>query len=302
MRGLTITENPMGITAVRLHYSADPSKDPDNPNPELAERALEWLNQQKSLWPDPNDFEREFEINFFIGKGSRVFPQFSQTYHARPIQVNRRKVVYRSWDFGWITPACLIAQVDTHERLCVLRELVGLKKTTKDFAQDVLKKCGEWFPLHSAGFEDFCDPAGQHTRAIESEKSEKRDVEILAGLGIHPRYEYGWSRKDGRSLVHQLLALRADGTPGLYVDGDACPITLQAFLGRYVYPTRKDGKTAEDPDDDTHPWADVMGALRYLVTGLKNKLGLRALGRISYLQTAPAALDVGFHGYGTVKR
>jgi hypothetical protein len=83
------------------------------------------------------------------------------------------------------------------------------------------------------------------------------------------------------------------------VDDSSCPTLAQAFLGRYVYPVTKDGTTKDEPDDKTHPWADVMAAVRYLATGLQAKLGLR---RYRYGQGDPKSdqpTPVSYHGYGT---
>jgi hypothetical protein len=192
----------------------------------------------------------------------------------------------------------LIAQVDSRDRLLVLREVIGSQTTTKDFAQRVIEECAKAWPHNSAGYEDYDDPAGQQVSSIESEKSERRDAEVLNGLGIFTKHEWGWSRKDGRSLVHQLLQVRTDGSPGLLVDPAGCPILCQSFLGRYVYPETKDGKVQEEPDDKTHPYADVMAALRYLVTGLHGKLGLRRpIGN-----RTPTSPPEDYTGYGLPRR
>jgi hypothetical protein len=210
-------------------------------------------------------------------------------------------VLYRGWDFGWHCPVCLITQVDAKEHLLVIQEIVGKQRTTRDFAGDVIAECAKRYPNHAAGFVDYCDPAGQQIKSIENDRNERRDVEVLNGLGVFPTYQYGWSNKDGRTLVHQLLAIRSDGTPGLSIDPSGAPYLLQAFLGQYIYPERRDGKVSEDPNDDTHPWGDVMAALRYLVTGLFEKLGLRRL-----LPVIPPPVIGGpaleYHGYGTVRK
>lgn len=298
-RGLTTTTNPMGFRAIRLHYTADPQKDPLHSDPEVAERAGEWLDAQRKIYPDPNDWDQEMEVSFWVSKGRRVYPQFRHEIHCRSITLSDRRLMYRAWDFGWHTPVCLVGQSDGKDRLLIGREIVGREQTTFDFAKDVVRRCAEWYPYSAAGYEDFCDPAGQQVKSIENERNERRDIDILVGLGIHPRYEWGWSRKDGRTLVHRLLSLRTDHTPGLYVDAERCPLTAQAFLGRYVYPQTRDGKTAEDPDDKTHPWADVMAAVRYLVTGLHKKIGLQhfRIGSAPPPPTPPTHV-----GYGTPRR
>jgi len=298
--GLEIHDNTMGFTCVRLHYSALPERNVNNPDPKVAAGARAWLEMQRSQWPDPNDFEREFEISWYAGHGTRVFPQFTAHHHTQHIDYTPYKVIYRGWDFGWHTPVCLFAQIDRKDRLLVFKEIVGNQQTTSDFAKRVIERCAEWFPRHEAGFEDYCDPAGQQVKTVESERNERRDIEVLSGLGIHANYAWGWNRRDGRALIHQLLNLRSDGTPSLWVDNVGAALLAQAFLGRYVYPEKLDGTVMDEPDDKTHPWADVMAALRYLVIGLHPKLGVAraAFHRTTHFVSPPSD----YMGYGTPRR
>jgi len=303
MKGYQSSENPMLFRAIRLHYSCLPERNPFHPDPLLAAQGSEWLRLQRLQWPDPTAFEREFEISFFSGQGARVFPQFTVVNHTKILPLNPRRIVYRAWDFGWHAPVCLFAQIDEKDRLSLLHEIVGSKQTTHDFASKVVQRSNEWFPNHPGGFEDYCDPAGQQVRALENERNEKRDIEVLGGLGIHPKYQWGWSRKDGRSLIHQLLTIRSDGTPSLYVDDRACQLLSQAFLGRYIYPEKTDGSHDDEPDDKTHPWADLMAALRYMVIGLHPKLGVARFTfapRSSFVNMTESGTRT--HGYGTPKR
>ena len=287
MSELSVTENELGATVVRLHYSCDPTKDP------LTDEGAAWYASMRRMYPDENKWNQEFEINWWVAAGTRVYPEFSETLHVRPLEFNRRKVIYRAWDFGYLAPACLIAQVDGRDRLVCIREIIGNQETTKQFAQRVISKCAQWYPMHAAGFQDFCDPAGQQRKST-SEENETQDVEILKNLGIYPTWKHGWSRHHGRSLVHQLLVLRLDGTPGLYVDSRTCPVLVQGFLGKYVFPGRKNGQVADEPDEDNHPWADIHAALRYMATGLYNALGLKIEQRPPQVERA-----VTWHGYGT---
>ena len=272
----------MGWSAVRLHWSADPSKDDA------------WYEQARRFFPDENQWQSEYEINFFVTQGTRVYPEFTETLHCQPAVLRPRKVVYRAWDFGWHAPACLIGQIDEKDRLRLLYEVVGREQTTRSFAQTVIDRCAEWFPRHAPGFVDFCDPAGQQAQPA-AEKGEVRDVEVLQTFGIHPTWENGWSRKDGRALIHQLLRVRSDGTPGLYVDAPGCPILLQAFLGKFSFPESRDGRVRDEPDEGLHPWSDVQAALRYMATGLYTALGLR---RFNY-QPVMKKDQIKYMGYGT---
>ena len=294
MKGFDVRDTPARFKAVRIHYSADADRDP------ATEAGQKWYQAQRALYTNPNTWAVEQEVNFDVGVGTRVFPEFSYEHHIKPLAPNTRKVIYRGWDFGWHAPVCLFAQVDQKSRLLLLKEIVGSQTTTREFAQQVVKLSNEWFPSFVAGYEDFCDPAGQQVKSVESEKNERRDTEVLNGLSIFPQYQWGWSRKDGRSLVHQLLNVRADGSASLIVDSEGCPTLAQAFLGQYVFPVSKDGKVKEDPDDDTHPWADVMAAVRYLVIGLHPKLGVSRfqMGQVQNFVNMTGET----HGYGSPVR
>jgi hypothetical protein len=292
VKGLSISENALDFTVIRLHYSADESKDP------ATNAGLKWYESTRKLFPDPVKWQQEFEINFWVASGTRVYPEFNETDHCLDLDGYRpRKTIYRAWDFGWHAPACLIAQIDSKDRLVILKEIVGNQETTKDFAKKVIERCSQWFPSHSS-YRDFCDPSGQKHSSSAAEKSEARDVEVLQSFGVHPSWEWGWNRKDGRSLVHQLLVLRLDGTPGLYVVPSGCPVLLQGFLGKYVYPPKKGGTAHDEPDEANHPWADIHACLRYLCTGLYSALGLRRPGA----QPPAKTTELDFHGYGTKKR
>ena len=174
MKGFQISENAMGITAVKLHYSCDPAKDITHPNPATREQAQKWYDATRQMFPDENLWNQEMEVNWWVATGQRVFPEFRESIHAPgPQSHNKRKVLYRAWDFGWHAPACLIASIDSKDRLLVVREIIGHQQSTREFAQKVVDRCAEWYPLYTPGFQDFCDPAGQQVKSVESERSEK---------------------------------------------------------------------------------------------------------------------------------
>src|SRR5689334_17040669 len=109
-------DNELGFRAIRLHYSDSPAKDP------MTDAGATWLEEARKLYPDPLQWATEMEINFWVTAGLRVYPEFSETTHCEPREHRQRKVIYRAWDFGWLTPACVLAQIDERDRLIILRE------------------------------------------------------------------------------------------------------------------------------------------------------------------------------------
>ena len=87
----------------------------------------------------------------------------------------------------------------------------------------------------------------------------------------------------------------------MYVDPAACPVLSEAMLGRYVFPESKTrpGSLKEDPNDEEHPFGDIMAALRYLVTGLHAKLALTRFKASSLAQTTQTPRT---SGYGIARR
>ena len=167
MRGIEVRDNPMGMRAIRVHYTADPAKDPEHPDPAVAALAADWLAAQRMIYPDPNTFAQEMEINFFVGSGARVYPEFTQALHCQPLLFNPRKVVYRGWDFGYLCPVAILGQIDRDSRLLIVKEIIGRNQTTHEFAGAVIKQCAAWLPQHAPGYEDWVDPAGQQVQTIE---------------------------------------------------------------------------------------------------------------------------------------
>lgn len=275
-RGITIWQNDDAeITSIRVHYTAFPDKDPQNPDPEKAATASRWRDQQRKKYLTQNAWDQEMEINFKVSSGKRVYPTFSEVDHIldpenterygaslRPL---RRKKLIRSWDFGWHFPAVLIGQVDTRDRLILYGELQGRDTDIDRFAQQVLDYCasefGDW---SSVGYEDYCDPAGAQVRSIMSERNENTELQVLGRYGIFPSYATQ-PRRVGRGIILRLLEMRDDNSPALLVTRQ-CPIIISGMLGGYAYRPRPDGVTFhEDPDDDGY-YSHTQACLRYIVT------------------------------------
>jgi hypothetical protein len=74
-RGISTRTTSLGFHVMRLHYAADPDKDPDT------EAGRRWLEQAKAGMSDAR-WKKEFEIDYGALSGQLVFPGFDPGIHV----------------------------------------------------------------------------------------------------------------------------------------------------------------------------------------------------------------------------
>lgn len=89
---------------MRLHYSADPAKDPDT------EKGLRWFTSQVRGYPGGQagaKWQQEMEINFQIYSGQKVYPDWQerqQKVAVEPFDIPEEWPVYAGYDYGTSNP------------------------------------------------------------------------------------------------------------------------------------------------------------------------------------------------------
>ena len=240
-KGIWVRHNRNGFTIIGLHHSADPKKTP------------EWVAQMKKSYASEDAWKQEQELDFSKTEGARVYPGFKVDKHVRKLQYNPYRTIWRGWDFGFVHPAVVFAQLDENDRLCVLKEMMGEEVTINEFAKAVLKTSNELFP--GCSFRDAGDPAGR----ARTDKSEKTTVDILRSFGIKMHMQNS-GVDEGINCIRGLLVPRTDDKPGLFVD-PSCEILMDGFLGGYI--RKENGDAIKDGF-----YEHIMDALRYLVVVL----------------------------------
>ena len=127
MTGLTERLTKSGIPVLRLHYSADPHKNPET------EAGKHWLEDAIQGYPgglrSPR-WRKEMEVDYGALGGTKLFPDWEQW------STNGRIVIppftphgyrlYGSYDHGWRHPACyLVHGLGADGQLVTLWELFG---------------------------------------------------------------------------------------------------------------------------------------------------------------------------------
>jgi hypothetical protein len=276
MRGVGIRQNKNGFVAMRIHYSADPDKDPSTP------LGAKWYEEARAGVTD-EQWNREMEISFVAAGGRKVYSGFSRIVHTRELEYRSEKTLYRCWDFGHNHPAVLWAQLNDSDQLCILREHQGTDISIYDWAPQILALTEEKFP--NAKIADFCDPAG----AQKSDLSDFTRVDILRKeFKVRCRYQK-IAIQTGLEWVRKLMKVRADGSPGILIDSRYCPILIEGIEGGYVM-KKSDPDVPEEDDWYEH----LQDVLRYILNNIFRKLGLhkgpekkksdapRAEGRVLY--------------------
>lgn len=102
--GLEEKRNKEGHKVIRLHYSADPLK-----NPNTTEGA-EWFKKETSKYVggvSSLGWRREMEIDFGAGSGELVFPEFAEfekEFTCDPFEIDEKYTLFGGFDWGTRNP------------------------------------------------------------------------------------------------------------------------------------------------------------------------------------------------------
>ena len=110
--GVTQWRNPRnGLVVVQLHYTVDPVK-----------RTPEW-KREASRNLSPREWRREYEIDWTAPEGEPVVPEYQAGMHTQSFDWDPSLRPLRFWDFGFVSPVCLLAQQTLWGQVRVRREV-----------------------------------------------------------------------------------------------------------------------------------------------------------------------------------
>lgn len=247
IKGLWEQHNANGFDVLWLYYYADPDKDPER-------NGLQWYRKARKGF-SIKEWEQEYEISFISSGLEPIYPGFKREIHVASSRLtyNPQKPLLIGWDFGYKVQAVIICQLDDQDRIIVLRELTGNNVDTWTWTNEVLQYVAKNFPDASERY-SFCDDAGRQ----HYETSDLSSFDILTAYGFTPIS----SKKPimfGVGLIRRLLALRPDGTPGIYFD-PSCEFLIEGFEKGYHRPKSGEDKPVKDGLYDHY-----QDAFRYII-------------------------------------
>jgi hypothetical protein len=277
-----------GFTVARVHYSLDPLKN----TPAWVAMAKQGMTER--AW------NREYELDYTIFAGKTFFPEFKE-YNIADCIYQERETLYRSFDYGFHRPACLITKLNQFDQWCWLECILGEDEGIMKFGRRVFEHCVTHYP--GAYWFDAGDPAGEQ----KSDKSEKTSVQVLNSLGIYPRSQKQ-PIKQGAEIIRQKLAIRADGRAGLIVHPSQT-ILIDGFKGGLHYPEIEGAQTEKEYYEKDGFYEHPFDAARYIATEMFTVIGQTQManpitrsgdGRDEYAMGTPEREDRGTEAAGQI--
>lgn len=224
MKGVNFKRNSgNSFAVVRLHYTADPDKDPGT------ERGKVWYDTVRRGMPEEG-WQREYEINFTTMEGRPVYADFNMAQAVR-LKWNKTWVLYRGWDMGYHRPACHFSCFDNKDRwLWLYPEILGYDINLFDFLDYVFDLTQANFP--NAMIRDFVPHDARHVDEKAKEVNLNTDLKIMMSKGLTPEISPITNVFDGVKLIRQKMLLRKDGEYGTLVD-DRNTVCIEALQGGY---------------------------------------------------------------------
>lgn len=270
-----------GIHVVRLHYAADPTKDPSTPD------GAGWIKSYSSGYArglnDPY-WRKEMEIIYNAGGGENVFPHFSEWRTNSCIfippdpDVSNAKI-YASYDHGWTNPSCYLVHAVYPG---------GLKRTIWEFyasevpvsmiaeiikGNEIVTPDGRKFAGNPyAGKEVFkiADPEiDRRTQALYN-GANKSIYKLFQDCGVY--FTLG-ERGDDLTVVNWLVGnLWADPMNPVYQICSNCPYLIWE-LTKLKFPEYNFNKNQREVivDRDNHAWDALKYFLKRFPTTNKPK-------------------------------
>lgn len=259
---------------VKLHYTCDPRK-----------RTPEW-KQQASANMQPRAWRREYEIDWASPAGEPVIPEYVEETHCKEFEWDPRLRLLRFWDFGFVSPVCLFAQLTLYGQLRVRKELCpfntplhqlldGVEAITMELGgiDALIAKNDAWDvggqtpldPREKKDAFDAGDPAGQNFTDLGS------SAEVLGEKGIflhttRPGTELSYAGLRTRFL-RQVMEPGVGPVPAAIIHPE-CHNLRAALAGAFHLDSLPPYKPRK-----THPEKDLVDALRYGEDNIRASLG-----------------------------
>lgn len=253
--GWRILKQPGGVIKVNDKWVVNPAaENVANLPPGYYEKGLQG---KKEDWIKVN-LANEYG---FVIDGKPVHPDYLDSTHCRPFELNPRLPILMGMDFG-LTPAAVFAQRHPMGGWRIRTELVATRMGAQNFGAEIQRHLAERYSGYEVGGL-WGDPAGD----AEAQTDENTPFRILRAQNIDatpaPTNDTGLRY----GAVDASLTRLIDGQPGLLVHPD-CKQLRKALAGGYCFRRLAvAGGTRYADKVEKNMYSHVAEALQYLLVG-----------------------------------
>lgn len=257
MKGIEAVRNSQGHLVVKVHYSADPQKDPDTVE------GLQWFQKASSKYiggATSLGWRREMEIDFNAGSGELVFPDFTakqQLLTCDPFVVGPEFTLFAGFDWGNRNPvAFAIFAVSPDGIIYLIWEFYELGRDTNVYkvAEDIYH-CRytnrlEWIKA---------DPAMWKEDQQRESGVDKTSIAKMLQTEVREEYRFqNLSPAGGRSdiaAVERFKILMFGSEIPRFQIFKTCPHAIDEFKNlKYPERTERTNETEKILDKNNHIW------------------------------------------------
>lgn len=197
----------------------------------------------------------------FVIDGKPVHPDYADSLHCKPFDVNPRLPIFIGMDFG-LTPAAVFAQRKAMGGWRVHSELVATSMGARKFGEEIKRHIAVSYPDMDIR-EISGDPAGDQRSQSDDEDTPFRILRA-AGLEARPAPTNDTALRYG--AVDEALTRIIDGEPGILVHPQ-CKTLRKALAGGYCFRRMQVSGERYADKAEKNMFSHVAEALQYLLVG-----------------------------------
>lgn len=260
MPGMRLWQNYKGYWCLRVHYSADPDKDPKT-RAGKAWKDVERAKYSLGYW------EQHYEISYEAFEGRAVISNWDRDIFVKEKEYDSEYPIRLSFDFGVYLCGTPIAQYRPIEgfnarQLVILDELILRHSNTPEMAVAIVEHLEHQYrrSWENNNLLPYADPAGNQSHETTSDKSLMTSIAILEQHGI-----YCDSRKFGvpetTELLETVFALTLpNGEPAVVIH-PRCEYLISVLGGGLHYPKDKGRPGYYEKDNEFDHGGDMIRIL-----------------------------------------
>jgi len=161
-------------------------------------------------------------------KGALVYPDFCELHVADDLvdQYDPLRTLWRSWDMGFVHPACVGFQIDAHGRKNVLFSRMGHNIQLTDFIDEIEALCNEILPKITETMDIL-----PHDANRKYDVSPNSALDIFHNKGIKNVETIYVKKEASYAQINEELKQFSKGEPMVRFDSKTCSDLLQTMAG-----------------------------------------------------------------------